>query len=164
MKILKNNYNNTTNFAKNDTRFDVYPRKLICERCRSELEYEKSDLRMGALGCMYLDCPCCGYDNMLEENEGSITLTMDNVEFPTHFMHTSISNGAIDCCNNETIKEYIQKAINYFRENKDEYSWGAHMCGNLYINVQRYSGDEDYEIIVSNDFYTTYIPFESKDY
>ena len=49
-------------------------------------------------------------------------------------------------------------------KNKDEFSWGGHLTGNLYINVHRYSGDEMYEVTVSNDFYHTDIPFESEDY
>ena len=164
MKILKNNYYQDEAIKEEVKRIKPYPRVLICEQCRSELQYEESDLRMGALGCVYIDCPCCGRDNMLEENENSITLTMDNIEFPTHFFHTSVNDGAADCCNNEEIKKYIRKAIDYFRKNKDAYIWGGHITGNLYMRVQRYVGDEDYEVTVSNDFYSVYIPFEPADF
>lgn len=164
MKVLKDNYNES---SENKVTIQVkpYPRKLICSECRSELEYDESDLKMGFLGCVYVHCPCCGYDNMLEENENTITLTKDNVEFPTHFWHTSASTGAKDCCNDKEIKECIQKAIKYFRENKGEdvYDWYAEY-GNLYISVSKYDGDKSYEVTVSNDFYTTSIPFESADY
>lgn len=162
MKVLKNNYNESC-VEKIVEQVQPYPRKLFCEKCRSELEYEKSDLKMGFLGCMYLNCPCCGYDNMLEENEGTITLTKDNIEFPTHFWHTSTSTGAKDCCNDKEVKECIQRAIKYFRENKEEFAWSTEY-GNLYIAVYKYDGDKSYEVTVSNDFYTTSIPFESVDY
>ena len=161
MKVLKDNYKKAT--VEEVKKIEPYPRKLICEECRSELEYEKSDLRMGALGCMYLDCPCCGRDNMIEENENTITLTVDNVEFPTHFFHTSKENGAVDCCNNEEIKNYIRRAIEYFRKNKEEFAWEGE-SGNLHIAVFRYDGDENYEIIVTKNYYETYIPFEDIDY
>lgn len=162
MKVLKDNYNTVQ--VEESKPLAPYPRKLICEKCESELEYDKSDLKIGTYGCVFLNCPLCNHTNMLDDNEESITLTKDNVEFPTHFHHTSVKTGAVDCCDNEHIKEYIQKAIKYFRENKEEYDYGGHITGNLYINVHRWSGDECYEVSVSNDFYDTYIPFESEDY
>lgn len=141
----------------------TYPRKHTCEQCRSELEYEESDLKMGVLGCIHLRCPVCGYNNMLEDNENSITLNKNNVEFPTHFFYTSKETGAVDSCNNEEVKKCIHKAINYFRNNKDEFCWYTHY-GNLCIIVFRYGGDEEYEVMVTNNYYDTYIPFEDEDY
>ena len=162
MRILRNNYNeNNKSVAKVTVK--PYPRTYVCDNCGSELEYEKSDLHMGFLGCMYLNCPLCGNENMVEENEGAITLTKDNIEFPTHFWHTSVETGAKDCCNNYEVKECINKAIKYFRENKEEYSYST-SYGNLYVEVHRYEGDENYEVVVSNNFYETYIPFEKEDY
>lgn len=160
MKILKNNYTQTN--VEEKAIVKPYPRIHICEECGSELEYEKSDLRMGALGCMYLCCPCCGYDNMIEENEMTITLTVDNVEFPTHFWHTSKEDGAVDVSCDE-IKKSIRDAIDYFRKHKTEYAWQTEY-GNLYMGVYRYNGDENYEVILSKDHYSTYIPFEDIDY
>lgn len=160
MKILKNNYNQEIEQTK---QIAPYPRNIVCENCQSELEYEESDIRVGAYGLAYLNCPLCKHENILDNDEHEITLTMDNVEFPVHFHHTSTEN-AVDYCNNENVKKYIREAINYFRTNKEEFSWGQHQIGNLYINVLRYDGDENYVITVSNDFYQTDIPFESKDY
>ena len=137
-------------------------KKLICEYCGSELEYEESDVRIGAFGCACIDCPCCGKDNTLYEEDG-ITLTKDNVEFPAHFYHTSKETGAVDCCNNEEVKKYINKAIKYFRENKDENNWFC-CTGNLYIDVSKWEGDENYWVVVSNNYYDTYIQFEEEDY
>ena len=163
MKVLKDNYGTTDNTKRVIKK--PYPRKMICEMCRSELEYEESDLRMGEFGCMHIDCPLCGYDNMLEDNENSITLTVDNIEFPIHFHHTSVETGAVDTCNNKTIKEYLHKIIKFFRENKEEVSWGGHITGNLYMHVYRIAGDDNiYEVFISNDFYDMSIPFEPVDY
>ena len=165
MKVLKDNYKKEK-YIEDVKQAEPYPRSLICEECNSELEYEESDMRMGEYGCMHIDCPLCGYDNMLDDNEHNITLTVDNIEFPVHFHHTSTETCAVDCCDNETIKKYLYKAIDYFRKNKDEGSldWGGHITGNLYINVHRYCGDENYEVTISNDFYSMYIPFEHQDY
>lgn len=160
MKVLKDNRN-----PVHDVKPEVkpYPRKLSCEKCCSELEYDESDLRMGAFGCVYIDCPLCGHDNMLEDNENSIVLTVDNIEFPLHFHHVSVETGAVEVVN-KYFKEYLYKAIDYFRNNKEEFDWGGHLIGNLCMFVHRYSGDEAYEVIVSRDFYTMEIPFEPEDY
>ena len=162
MKILKNNYNEMVN--KNIKQVKHYPRKLICEECRSELEYEKSDLRIGEFGCLYLDCPCCGRDNIIDDEDG-ITLTANNIEFPTHFFHTLAEegNGVVDRCNTDEIRIEIKRAISYFRKNKDEFHWCS-WSGNLYVSVNRYSGDNSYDVTVSNDFYSVDIPFEEEDY
>lgn len=161
MRVLKDNYKKEIKAAAET---EPYPRKHICEFCSSELEYEESDLRMGEFGCMHFFCPVCNSDNMLDDNEHNIVLTVDNIEFPTHFHHTSVETGAKDCCNNEEVKNWIRKAIEYFRNNKEDYDYGGHVFGNLYINVHRWSGDEMYEITVSKDFYTMEIPFDTEDY
>lgn len=158
MKVLKNNYNR----IKKDTIEKLYPKKIICDHCESELEYEKDDVAIGWLGAAFVKCPLCGYDNMLDDEDG-IVLTVDNIEFPTHFHHTSKETGAVDCFNNKEIKKYIRNAIDYFRNNKDNFAYMAG-SGNLTVHVYRLEDDEDYHVIVSNDYYETNIPFEKKDY
>lgn len=163
MEVLKDNFNDCSKESYVNKCVEPYPRKHICENCQSELEYDESDLYIGFLGCAYLDCPLCEHRNMLEENENAITLTKDSVEFPTHFWYSSKETGAFDCCNNEEIKKAINEAVEYFRKNKDEYHW--FQCGgNLYISVDRYDGDEDYWVVVSDNYYETHIPFELRDY
>lgn len=165
MKVLKDNYTNFTDIKVEHKQIvKPYPRECVCENCGSILEYDESDIRMGAYGVMGLECPLCGEDNLLDDNENNIVLTKDNIEFPIHFHHVCKENGAVDCCDNAHVKEYINKAINYFRIHKDEYDYGGHITGNLYVNVHRWSGDELYEINISNDFYSMEIPFESEDY
>lgn len=163
MKVLKDNYNEIATIATNTTN-KPYPRELVCENCGSSLEYDEPDLRMGVYGCMHIDCPLCGYGNMIDDNENNTTLTVDNIEFPTHFYHVSKETGAVDICNNECVKEYLHKAIDYFRANKEAYDWGSWITANLYIHVHRYSDDEEYDVIVSNNFYNIHIPFEPEDY
>ena len=163
MKVLKNNYNNYETTTRKIERVNPYPRKMLCECCGSELEYEKEDIRIGAFGCVYIDCPLCGCDNCLDDGENELTLTKDNVEFPTHFWHTSVETGAVENCNNNTVKDAIHKAIDYFRQNKDAERWFT-ACGNLHVCVHRFEGDESYDVIVTKDYYETSIPFEKADY
>lgn len=161
MKVLKNNFTVEETYIEENIK--PYPRPHTCDDCGSELEYDESDLHMGFLGCMYLTCPLCNYENMIEDNENNITLTKDNVEFPVHFWHTSKETGAIDSCNNKEVKDAIHEAIDFLRNNKDEYYWfTAH--GNLFVIVFKHSGDESYDVLVTNDYYETSIPFENVDY
>ena len=161
IKILKDNSKNIE--VKEEKYIEPYPRKLICEGCQSELEYDESDLVMGEYGCMYVDCPICGEHNMLVDNEKSITLTVDNIEFPVHFHHVSVETGAKERCNTEEIRYELCRAITYFRENKEETDWHT-WSGNLFVFVHRWSGDEEYEVVVSKDFYNMEIDFEDEDY
>lgn len=156
MKVLVNNYNNEP------IEHTSYPRKVVCDRCGSELEYEKEDTRIGYLGVTHLDCPLCGEEIMLEDNEQDITLTVDNVKFPEHFWHTSKETGAKEV-NAHRIKEYIRHGIEYLRERKDEYAWFTQI-GDSHIYVHKFEGDEEYTVIVAKDFYETEIPFEKEDY
>ena len=161
MRVLKNNLNN--GFDKTTNNIKPYPRKLICEMCGSELEYEESDMRMGEYGYMFIDCPLCKCDNMLEDNEKNIILTSDNIEFPTHFYHVSKENGAVDMCNNEYVKKYIREGVDFLRVNKDEWRWSVR-SGNLCISILRLDDEESYDIVLTNDFYAIDIPFETVDF
>lgn len=160
MKVLKDNY--TKNECIEVEKHNDYPRKWICEECASELEYEKSDVAIEAFGCSFLRCPLCGYNNNLWD-EDDLILTRNNVEFPTHFYHTSSETGAVNTCNNKEVKEAIHKAVEYFRKHKDEYDWMT-AYGNMHVSVHRYSGDEVYNVIVTKDYYETHISFEAEDY
>lgn len=98
---------------------------------------------------------------MVEEFEG-ITLTKDNLKYPQYFMHESKYH---DCkeVNNEFILNEIKRAIEYLRLNKDDYTIELG-SGDCYIFVHKYSGDEEYRVVVTRDWYETNIPFEEEDY
>lgn len=160
MRVIKNNYEDKKTEVK---RIEDFPRLHTCEDCGSELEYYRSDLNIGALGMPYLTCPCCGYENMIDDKECSITITENNIDFPRHFFHICKENGAVDCCTDENVRQYIKQAINFFRNNKDEFVWYA-STGNINITVYRNSEDKDYWVIVTNNYYETYISFEEEDY
>ena len=156
MKIIKNNY--TKEVIK-----DV-PKtlRITCDRCDSELEVTEEDTHIGWLGAAYVTCPCCGEESMVDELEG-LTLTKDNVEFPVHFLRNTKGLRNIVEVNPNRITKEIKEAIKYFRENKD--AWNRYtICGDLFVSVYRYPGDEDYHIVISRDFYETHIPFEPQDY
>lgn len=167
IKVIKNNYIKAEELSEEEfnklPKTRPYPRRLVCGECRSELEYDKSSIRMGEYGCIHVKCPLCNYDNMIDDHEDNITLTIDNIEFPVHFHHVSEATGAKKRDTIEEVRNDIRRAVEYFRKNKDEYYWHT-WCGNLFVMVRRWDGDEMYEIVVSNDFYNMEIDFEEVDY
>ena len=161
IKVLQNNFKKEIEEAKVETEF-IYPLKTTCDQCDSELEVSEEDIHIGWLGAAFVTCPCCGEETMLDEVEG-ITLTVDNIDFPVHFLHTSKDKRyCIDVSSEDIVKE-IKRAISYFREHKDEW-YRYTMYGDLAIFVHRLEGDEIYAVYITKDFYETDIPFDKADY
>ena len=159
IKILKDNSNNIEVKEEN---IAMFPLKIKSSECDSELEIAGEDTNICWMGARFISCPCCGEEAMVDELDG-ITLTKDNLEFPVHFIRTTKGlRNVVEVNSDEIIKE-IQRAITYFREHKDEYYWYT-SHGDLFLIVFRYSGDEEYFVMVTKDFYETYIPFEREDY
>ena len=162
IKVLKDNSNKVEVKEENIT---LYPLKINCSECDSELEITEEDTYIGWMGARFINCPCCGNEAMIDEIDG-ITLTKDNLEFPVHFIRTTKGlRHIVEVNSNETVGEHngIFRGITYFREHKDEYYWYT-SHGDLFLIIFRYSGDEEYFVMVTKDFYETYIPFEKEDY
>ena len=158
IKVLKDNSKNIEVKKEN---IKIFPLKIKCSECDSELEITEEDTHIGWMGARFINCPCCGEEAMVDELEG-ITLTVDNIEFPIHFHHVSVETGAKERCNTEEIRYELRRAITYFRENKEETDWHT-WSGNLFVFVRRWSGDENYEVVVSKDFYNIEIDFDEND-
>lgn len=156
IKVIQNN------FIQNDLnkKVEVKPKFVhtFCDNCDSELEISKEDTHIGWLGAAFVKCPCCGQESMVDELDG-VTLTKDNIDYPIHFNRTNKDlKNVVEIQKDEVIKE-IQRGIDYFRINKDEFCW--YTCyGDLFVIIFRYEGDEEYFVLVTRDFYETYIPFE----
>lgn len=153
IRVIKNN------FGKEEETETVVT--TFCNECDSELEVSEDDTYIGWLGARFTTCPCCGKETMVDEMEG-VTLTKDNLEYPQHFKHGSKYHGYVEV-STEFILGEIRKVIDYFRKHKEEFAieLGA---GDCIIHVYRNSGDEEYHVVVTRDWYETYIPFEPEDY
>ena len=158
IKVLKDNSKNIEIKEENA----MFPLKIKCSECDSELEITEEDTHIGWMGARFINCPCCGEAVMVDELEG-ITLTKDNLEFPVHFIRTTKGLRNVVEINSDKIIKEIQRGIIYFREHKDEYYWYT-SYGDLFLIVFRYSDDEEYFVMVTKDFYETYITFEDEDY
>ena len=158
IKVLKDNSKNIEVKEENT----MFPLKIKCSQCDSEIEIVEEDNHIGQMGARFISCPCCGEEAMVDELDG-ITLTKDNLEFPVHFNRTAKGLRRVVEVNSDEIIKEIQRGITYFRIHKDEYYWYT-SHGDLFLIVFRYSDDEEYFVMVTKDFYETYIPFEGEDY
>ena len=103
-------------------------------------------------------CPVCGKNSYVDDID-TPPITADTIKFPEHFHYFG---DGVDI-NNEEIQEWIKKAIKWFRENPENFSYSTG-TGNTRIHVENFSGDEAYCVVVSKDFYETEIPYEKADY
>ena len=159
IKVIQNNFNQNNLNKKEEVKPKVV--HTFCEHCDSELEVSEEDTHIGWLGAAFVKCPCCGQETIVNELDG-ITLTRDNIEFPRHFYKTNKSLRDVIEITNEGIVNEIQKGIDYFRKNKDEYCWYT-SYGDLFVIVFRYKNNKEYSVLVTKDFYDTDIPFGTED-
>ena len=151
MKIIENN------FTKNIKTLNVK-----CSNCESMLEIKENDAHVGWLGYKFITCPCCGRESIVYELDG-ITLNKDNIIFPTHFSRSNKNLPDVTSIPDEEINKDICKGIDYLRKNKNECFYFA-TYGDLFLILMKEPESKEYYIVVTKDFYETYIPFEEEDY
>jgi hypothetical protein len=161
IKIIENNYKKN-NLDQNNNHNENLPIQITCEYCDSKLEITKEDTYIGWLGARFVKCPCCEQETAVNELDG-ITLTINNIKFPVHFHRINKNMIGVKEISTEEIVQCIKHGVEYFRRHKDEYSWYTSF-GDLFLILYRYSGDGEYDVMVTKDFYQTSIPFEECDY
>lgn len=143
---------------KNNIEKQGYPMIMACDSCNSEFEIDYADTYIGALGCRYVKCPCCGYENILGDG---ITLTTENLSFPNHYF--SFKN-AVKLSDND-VDRFVKECIKALRSSKDKGFYAAQTgIGDTHIFVFRYDDDEEYAVYVGKNGYETNVPFEDEDY
>lgn len=166
MKVIQNNYKNTqrnTYQLPEKTKPRVEKVKIECENCGSVIEVSREDVHTGWLGLPFITCPCCNYEMVVKKfNDDVIDIYASNVNYPTHFKLFSKDFIAVEIPD-DGINECIQKGIQYFRENPEEYSYCIG-SGNIMVHMYRHTEDEEYYVIVSKDYEEGRIQFEEEDY
>lgn len=154
MKIIKNNRKTTEPIVV--AKPVVWHR--FCESCDSEFEADEDDTYIGALGCRYVKCPCCEYENILDDG---ITLTTENLSFPKHYFNFK---NAVKLSDND-VDRYVKECIEALRNSKDKNFYATHTgTGDTHVFVFKYDGDEEYVVYVGKGGYETNVPFEYADY
>lgn len=138
IKVL-NNYINEQKF---------YRQK--CDECGAELEFTFEDTYIGALGARYIKCPICGHEIMTDECDG-IELNSTNIEFPKHFFEPK----GVDIPDSK-INNWVRECLKVAEESDKPYGYFVHTgSGNTLVILLAY--EDEYEIIVTKDYYETSI-------
>ena len=155
IKILKDNSNNIEVKEEN---IAMFPLKIKCSECDSELEITEEDTHIGWMGARFITCPCCGEESMVDELDG-ITLTKDNVEFPLHYYS---SKNAVSV-NDDTINKWVKECIDRFDPN-DENDWLRYAGSkDTMVFVFKFDEDKEYDVYVCKNYYETFIPFNENN-
>lgn len=123
---------------------------LKCEHCNAEL---CGEVQFGQLGLGYIHCNECGKDSYNDELD-EITLTSDNVTFPQHYFNFGYGKKVED----NYINESVRKGLKYLEENPNE-DFCQFGTGDTNITIVKYEGDKEYCVIVSKNYYETFVPF-----
>lgn len=164
MKVIKNNYkpdndiehtcpycNSQFTYNKDDIRTTALDTYIWCPCCDSRIYIgeEKSDNNyicsdcsnefcaepyIGANGILWAKCPYCGAEEYIDDG---IALTVDNIEYPTHFY--KYDSKYTKEVSDERITEQIKRLINKINKDNDFYYWAS---GDTVIVV--YKSDEDF--------------------
>ena len=130
---------------------DVNEQKLYrqkCDECTAELEFTFDDTYIGALGARYVKCPICGKEN-ITEGCGGIELDSSNIEFPKHF----IEPGGVDITDSE-IENRVRECLKVAEKSDEPYGYFVSTgSGNTMVILMAY--EDEYEIIVTKDYYET---------
>ena len=130
---------------------DVNEQKLYrqkCDECTAELEFAFDDTYIGALGARYVKCPICGKENITERC-GGIQLNSSNIEFPKHFFEPS----GVDVPDSD-INNWVRRCLKIAEESDEPYGYFVHAgSGNTIVILMAY--EDEYEIIVTKDYYET---------
>ena len=138
MQVIKNNFERTS-----------------CQNCRSLLQVEPEDIYVGKHGYKCWRCPCCGEENYTDE---SITLTADNIEYPTHFY--LYGDGAK--ISDEELTKWVRECASHI--DKDCDFW-IHSSGDSFVLA--YKSDEDLSevtVVVAKNFGETEVEIPREMY
>ena len=134
MKVIK----------KKEVETSEYPKRIVCEHCGAELEYDKGDEFVGLWGMKCITCPECNEDCFVSDHR------VEPPNWKTTFDHTNSDSAvAID---DEAIQEYIDKC--YAKLTSDEWKSGDHYLtgsGDTMIFGVKY--EDEIRVFVTRDYY-----------
>lgn len=126
--------------------------KIVACECGAEIEYFPHDKHDGAFGCMYLTCPECEHEVLLDSEE-PVKLTIDNIEYPKHF---DLPDGTAVDIDDATIQKWIRTCLKQLSSDiykcRDVVSMGS---GNTRIWAEKW--ENEYAVFVTKSYAATSI-------
>ena len=124
--------------------------RQMCDKCMADLECEYEDTYEGALGARYIKCPQCDNEVLMDEIDG-VELTENSIEFPKHFF----GPGGVDIPDDQ-IQEWVRNCLKIAKKENSSGYFVEQSTGNTAVIVLVY--EDEYEILVTKDYYFTSIP------
>ena len=134
MKVIK----------KNEVETSEYPKRIVCEHCGTELEYDKDDEFVGLWGMKCITCPECNEDCFVSDHR------VEPPNWKATFDHTNSDSAvAID---DEEIQEMVDKC--YERLMSPEWEVGEFyitMMGDTLVFGVTF--EDDVNVYVTRDYW-----------
>ena len=121
--------------------------------CGAELEYLPSDMHEGAYGCMYITCPVCEKEILLDD-EDPVELTAETLEWPKHFSLPADTDVKVT---DATIQRWMNTCLSQLKS--DIYKDGSCIqMGSGDSIVWMFKYEDEYAVYVSKSYAATSIP------
>lgn len=133
MKVIK----------KNEVETSEYPKRIVCDHCDAELEYDKDDEFIGLWGMKCITCPECNEDCFISDHR------VEPPNWKVTFDH--INSATAKELKNEDIQEYIDNCYKYLMNEAkpgDFYMTGS---GDTMVFGFRY--EDTVDLYVTRDYY-----------
>ena len=133
MKVIK----------KNEVETSEYPKRIVCDHCDAELEYDKDDEFVGLWGMKCITCPECNEDCFVSDHR------VEPPNWKATFDH--VNSATAKELKNEDIQEYIDNCYKYLMnvaKPGDFYMTGS---GDTMVFGFRY--EDTVDLYVTRDYY-----------
>lgn len=133
MKVIK----------KNEVETSEYPKRIVCDHCGTELEYDKDDEFVGLWGMKCITCPECNEDCFVSDHR------VEPPNWKVTFDH--VNSATAKELKNEDIQEYIDNCYKYLMNEAkpgDFYMTGS---GDTMVFGFRY--EDTVDLYVTKDYY-----------
>ena len=133
MKVIK----------KNEVKTSEYPKRIVCEHCDAELEYDRDDEFVGLWGMKCITCPECNEDCFVSDHR------VEPPNWKATFDH--VNSATAKELKNEDIQEYIDNCYKYLMNEAkpgDFYMTGS---GDTMVFGFRY--EDTVDLYVTRDYY-----------
>ena len=128
----------------------MWPKRVMCENCRAELEIEEYDVFVGEFGCYLFKCPCCSHNTAIDGMERDTQPT-----FKKTFWHTSVKNGSTNTVHIEDneIQKMIDECVhNLISDDVEPGEFSMQGTGDTVVYAFKYVDCID--ILVTQDYYS----------
>lgn len=116
-----------------------------CDECECELECTEEDMHDGPDGAMYITCPECDNEVLIDSHDG-IALNSHNIQFPKHFYKFGDAAPIED----ERVQEAIRNLLKQMEESdvEDYLYWATGDSMVIVMNL-----DDEIQVVVAKDYY-----------